>query len=345
MKYILRILAVLAIVILAIFVAFAYRIRPRYDNKGINKLDKGSSKDKIEEVDAYKVFDGDKPLRILLLGIDKSETRDRGDSKSNTRTDTIMLFSIFPKEKKVQIVSVPRDSYVTIHGWGKHKVNSAFNPKVYPDGGLDLTVKTVEDYLEVPIDHYALVDYDAVTKIVDAVGGVDVVWDHDDYTYIDDWVVPPLEISLKRGINHLDGEGAVRYLRTRKAYQNQDLGRIESQQNFLLLLFDKMKSPAIILKVPEIIDIVDQYVETDFNYAQLASLAKFGLGLERDDIHTATLEGRNKSGVNLGGYVVDVYELNHEKALDLVKNFPANIEEKSPAEGQLDNSKVQEENK
>lgn len=71
----------------------------------------------------------------------------------------------------------------------KNKINSAFNDKVYPNGGLDLTVKTVEDLFDVKIDHYAVVDYKAVIGVVDAVGGMDIYWDHKDYHYEDNWVV------------------------------------------------------------------------------------------------------------------------------------------------------------
>lgn len=323
MKYIYRIFVVLSIIILSLLVLIAYRIKPQYENKGINQLNKSERKEDelFDDKNLINVFDGNKELRILLLGVDKSKTKDKYDDGENMRTDTIMLFTIFPEAKKVQIVSIPRDSYVTIHGYGKHKINSAFNPKVYPNGGLDLTVKTVEDFLDVEIDHYAIVDYKAVIEIVDTLGGIDVYWDHPDYSYTDDWVIPPLEINLKTGNNHLDGINAVSYLRARKALSDQDIGRIKNQQDFLMLLFDKIKNPATFFKIPRLLDIVDQYIETDFSYGQLAYLAKFGLSLERSDISTHTLEGSDKRGVDLGGYKVDVYEVNREKAKELVKSY------------------------
>ena len=323
MKYIYRIFVVLSIIILSLIVVIAYRIKPQYENKGINQLNRSQKKEDqiFDDKNLINVFEGDKELRILLLGVDKSKTKDKYDDGKNMRTDTIMLFTIFPKDKKVQIVSIPRDSYVTIHGYGKHKINSAFNPRVYPDGGLDLTVKTVEDFLDIEIDHYAIVDYKAVIEIVDTLGGIDVYWDHPDYSYTDDWVIPPLEINLKTGNNHLDGINAVSYLRARKALNDQDIGRIKNQQDFLMLLFDKIKSPATFFKIPRLLDIVDQYIETDFSYGQLAFLAKFGLSLERSDISTHTLEGSDKRGVDLGGYKVDVYEVDREKARELVKSY------------------------
>lgn len=323
MKYIYRIFVVLSIIILSLIVLIAYRIKPQYENKGIDQLNRPQRKEDqiFDDKNLINVFEGDNELRILLLGVDKSKTKDKYDDGKNMRTDTIMIFTIFPEDKKVQIVSIPRDSYVRIHGYDKHKINSAFNPRVYPDGGLDLTVKTVEDFLDVEIDHYAIVDYKAVIEIVDTLGGIDVYWDHPDYSYTDDWVIPPLEINLKRGNNHLDGINAVSYLRARKALDDQDIGRIKNQQDFLMLLFDKIKNPATFFKIPRLLDIVDQYIETDFSYGQLAFLAKFGLTLERSDISAHTLEGREKSGVNLGGYKVDVYEVDIEKARELVKSY------------------------
>jgi LCP family protein required for cell wall assembly len=323
MKYIYRIFIVLTIIILSLVVLIAYRIKPQYENKGVNRLksDKTGQTEIFDDKNLINVFESNKELRILLLGVDKSKTKDKYDDGKNMRTDTIMLFTIFPEDKKVQIVSIPRDSYVTIHGYGKHKVNSAFNPKVYPNGGLDLTVKTVEDFLDIDIDHYAIVDYKAVIEIVDALGGVDVYWDHPDYSYVDDWVIPPLKIDLKEGNNHLDGINAVSYLRARKGLEDQDIGRIQNQQNFLMLLFDKVKQPSTIFKIPELLDIVDKYIETDFSYGELAYLAKFGLSLEKSDISTYTLEGKRRTGVNLGGYEVEVYELDMDKAKEIVKSY------------------------
>lgn len=329
MKHLYRIFIILSFTLLSGLVIFAHSIKPSSSNKGLDKLTNESKEEAMaltKENENVEVFDNDKPLRILVLGVDKSATLDATEDQNGMRTDTMMLFTIDPKHDKVQLVSIPRDSYIRIHGFDKNKINAAYNDKVYPGGGLNLTVKTLEDFFDVKIDHYGIVDYKAVVGIVDAVGGIDITWEHDDYHYEDNWVVPPLVVDLKKGDNHLDGESAVAYLRTRKAYANQDIGRIGAQQDFLLKLFDKLKSPSIILKVPKLLNIVDEYVETDLNYGEISKLAYYGLTLDRKDIHTATIEGYEKimrqGKLDLSFYIVD-----QEKARKVVHDFPENLEE------------------
>lgn len=317
MKYFYRIVAVLMLCSLAGMVMFLYRIKPDYENKGKDSLI-GKKEDSILDTKGTEVFNDNEVLRVLVLGVDKTATKQLSEEKNGMRSDTIMLFSIDPANNRVQLLSVPRDSYIRIHGYDKNKINAAFSDIVYPKGGLNLVAATVEDLLDVKIDHYALIDYKAVTQIVDAVGGMDVEWDRPDYTYKDDWVVPPLEISMKRGINHLDGKKAVDYLRIRKAYEGQDIDRIGAQQGFLMMLFDKLKSPSMILKIPELLDIVDEFVETDLTYGQMVTLARFGLGVDREDISTATLEGTNVNGVKIGRDKVSVYKVDENYAKEVV---------------------------
>ena len=301
---------------------FVYAIKPSSGNKGINKLKNETREEALKkQTEDVKVFDGDNPLRVLVLGVDKSATKDASEEQNGMRTDTMMLFTIDPKDNKVQIVSIPRDSYVRIHGYDKNKINSAFNDKVYPNGGLDLTVKTVEDLFDIKIDHYAIVDYKAVVGIVDAVGGMDIYWDHNDYHYEDNWVVPPLVVDLKRGENHLDGQGA--------------------QQEFLLGLFEKMKSPSIVLKIPALLDIIDEYVETDFNYGEIAKLAYYGLNLQRDDIYTATVNGYAKM-MRQGKHDLSFYIINPKEAQEIVHGFPENVmpKEDENSENALNNGEI-----
>lgn len=339
MKYLYRIFAVLSILLLSILVMFAYSIRKSGQNKGVNKLHVGENK--VQKEESVKVFDGDNPLRVLVLGVDKSATKDASAEENGMRTDTMMLFTIDPKYNKVQIVSIPRDSYIRIHGFDKNKVNAAFNDKVYPGGGLNLTVETIQDFFDIKIDHYAIVDYKAVIDIVDAVGGMDVYWDHQDYHYVDNWVVPPLVVDLKHGENHLDGVAAVAYLRTRKVYKNQDIGRIGVQQDFLLSMFEKLQSPKMIVKIPKLVDIVGEYVETDLNLGEISKLAYYGLGLKRDDIYTATVDGYPKM-MKQGKHDLSFWIVNQEKARELVHGFPEREikqEEEKAKQQQVDEDK------
>ena len=126
-----------------------------------------------------------------------------------------------------------------------------------------------------------------------------------DYSYEDTYVVPNLHIDFKKGKQKLDGADAVRYLRIRKIYEDQDIDRIQVQQRFLMQLFEKVKRPMMILKIPELIDIALDNIETNLSYGQIAYLAKMGLDMERDDIQTDTLVGDNQRIGNIEYYVVD----------------------------------------
>ncbi|WP_036730395.1 LCP family protein [Peptoniphilus mikwangii] len=340
MKYVYRTFIVISILSLSILVALVYRIKPTHENKGINKLKNETVESAFEE-DKKKdinVFETDKPLRILVLGVDKTATVNMSEEQNGMRSDTIMLFTIDHKNNKVQMFSIPRDSYIKIHGYAKNKINASFNEFVYPNGGLGLTVSTIEDFLDVKIDHYAIVDYKVVSGIVDAVGGIDINWEHKDYFYRDDWVVPPLEINLKHGINHLDGMGAVSYLRARKVYKDQDIGRISAQQGFLMLLFDKLKSPATFFKLPQLLDIVDEFLETDLNYGEISFLAKYGLSLNREDIIGEKLIGHGEN-VEIGNEIQNVYVVSIDEARKIINEFPQKLIEKQ-AEEQLQEDEI-----
>lgn len=117
MKYLYRIFIALSITFLSLLVIFVYAIKPSSETKGINKLKHETREEALKkQTENVQVFDGDNPLRVLVLGVDKSATKDASE-QNGMRTDTMMLFTIDPKHDKAQIVSIPRDSYVRIHGY------------------------------------------------------------------------------------------------------------------------------------------------------------------------------------------------------------------------------------
>ncbi|MDQ0509119.1 LCP family protein required for cell wall assembly [Peptoniphilus ivorii] len=312
MKYIKIAVVTLAILVLAGGLALGYRIQGGFSQSGkVSKEDVAQAKEKIDAMDTTNPFNGDDPLHILLFGIDKTATTDMSAEKNPTRSDVIMLVTIDPVTKRAQLLSLPRDTYVNIEGHeGKTKLGHA-----YAYGGEALAEKTVEEFLDVRIDYYATVDYEAVKRLVDAVGGIEVDIPFD-YTYEDTYVVPNLKIDFKKGKQKLNGDDAVRYLRIRKIYENQDIDRIQVQQKFMMQLFDKLKHPAMLLKVPELIDITLENVETNLNYGQLAYLAQFSLGMGGEDIQTDTLVGENKRIGEVEYYIVD-----QDTAQEQVKRF------------------------
>jgi polyisoprenyl-teichoic acid--peptidoglycan teichoic acid transferase len=107
----------------------------------------------------------DGPLSVLVLGVDT-----RPDSEEmGSRTDTIMLVQVVPKTGDVKLLSVPRDLFVEVESGEKDKINAAYNY-----GGVDKTIDAVENYSGVPVDHYAVVDFEGFETVIDAMGGVRV---------------------------------------------------------------------------------------------------------------------------------------------------------------------------
>ncbi len=329
MKYVYRIFTFLVIVILLAGLFFAYSFRPSTDNIGSKKLKRTIEKEKTEEAkpETLNPFVEDKIMRVLAIGTDNTPTKDDPEAKDRGRADVIMLFSIDPKSKSVHLLSIPRDSRVNIPGVGLDKINAS-----YMYGGIQKTVDTVEEFLGIEIDHYGIVKYNAVEELVDAIGGVDV-YVPSDYRHVDDWVIPPLVIDFKKGWHHVNGEDAVKFLRIRKLYKNSDIDRIGTHQDFLMSIFDELKSPSTIFKLPRLIDIVEKNIETDFNYGQIAYMAYWALDLNRDKIYTDTVQGRGEripTGPN--DMMIDYYIISKENARAQLNKFPNNMQDLSITE-------------
>lgn len=294
------IVAALLIAVLSGALVLGYELVDRPMTKRSHELSQEEAAKSINKLDTTNPFTGDDPLHILLFGIDKTATTDMTEEGNPTRSDVVMLVTIDPVTKRAQLLSLPRDTYVNIKGHdGKTKLGHA-----YAYGGEKLAEETVENFLDVKIDYYATVDYGAVERLVDAVGGIEVDIPFD-YNYEDTYVVPNLHIDFKKGKQKLNGADAVRYLRIRKIYEDQDIDRIQVQQRFMMQLFDKLKRPMMILKIPELIDIALDNIETNLSYGQIAYLAKMGLGMDRENIQTDTLVGENKRIGNIEYYIVD----------------------------------------
>lgn len=311
MKVLYRIFVGLTIVLLSLGLYFGYMLKPEESQAGKPTI-KNENKDP-DEIPRVNAFDGDNPLHILVLGIDKTATEELDKDENPSRTDTIMLFTIDPVSKSAQLLSIPRDSYVNVPGYGMTKINHAFAYGEYP-----LTKKTVEQFLDIDVDFYAIVDYDAVRELTKTIGGVEVYMPVD-YKYTDPSVKPPLEIDFHKGYHLVEGDDAVRFLRIRKAFDDQDIGRIGQQQKFLMSIFKKMKQPGMLMNLPDLIDIVQKYIDTDLTYGQIADLAYFGLNMDMDDVQMTTLEGGGQRIGDLDYWVVDKWSA-RKQLNDFIEN-------------------------
>ncbi len=196
---------------------------------------------------------------VLIMGVDI-----RKDDVG--RSDTMMIATIDPRLDQATLLSIPRDTRVKIRGRGYDKINAAF---AY--GGVSLAESTVENFLGIDIDHYVLIDTSSFVKIIDAIGGVDIDVEKRMY-YEDPWDDNGgLVIDLYPGQQHMDGKTAVTYVRYRDS--EGDIGRVKRQQAFMAACMDKVTSPEIIPRIPNIAREVMDAVETDMSLRQLLELA------------------------------------------------------------------------
>lgn len=230
---------------------------------------------------------GPRKQNILLLGVDSNG--EDSDLWVGTRTDTIVLLNIDPRSKSLNAISIPRDSKVYLpKNMGIQKINAA-----HAIGGIDMTIKTIEDTLGVKVDRYIMVHDEAVRKIVEALGGIDIYVEknmhYNDYS-------GNLHINLTKGDHHLDADEAIGYLRFRHDAMG-DIGRTQRQQWFLRGLLQEMQKPQTIAKIPQILSIAKEYVKTDMSLYEMSQYAALAKHFDIDNIEIATLPGApNKKG-------------------------------------------------
>lgn len=220
------------------------------------------------------------PINILLLGTDDG---DPDQPRSPRRSDTMIVASINPDQKTVNLLSIPRDSKVTIPGHpGYDKITHAF---FY--GGASLAVRTVEANFHIPINYYVTIDWQAFIKVVDILGGVDLNVEQD-MDYEDPY--ENLSIHLHKGPQHLNGEKAGEYVRFRHD-ELGDIGRVERQERFLKALSNQMFQAGTLMKLPALITTISNYVQTDMPPYTLIKTATLLKNMNSDFLHSEMLPG------------------------------------------------------
>ena len=224
-----------------------------------------------------------KPFTILLLGADhrKGETA--------YRTDTIILAKVDPEQRRVWMLSIPRDTKVLIPKHGYEKINAA-----HALGGPELTIETVESFTGVPINHYMEVNFRGFQAAVDALGGV--------------WVNVPKAINDKKaasqsvhqraakipaGYQLLNGEHALTFVRTRD-FADADISRMKDQQIFFKALADQIAKTDV-PKMIRVINAVAPNIQTDMSLVQMIKTAVALKSAGSANLYTATIDGDWKS--------------------------------------------------
>ncbi len=239
----------------------------------------------------------DKRMNVLLMGVDSNG---RGTQRfTGTRSDTMILVSLDPEAKKVGMVSIPRDSRLKLAGeHGVDKINAA-----HAFGGPKLSVETVEENFNVPIDHYMVIDVQGLKKVFEVLGPIEVVVEK--RMHYNDWA-GGLHVALEPGVHRLTPAQAEEYVRFRHDPRG-DIGRTERQQWFLRALANKFKEPSVILKLPDLFRLANQYVVTDLSPEDMAKIATFGKDIKSNQITSATLPG-HATCIHGGSYWQPDYE-------------------------------------
>ena len=218
----------------------------------------------------FEAFADAKRVNLLAVGV------------NDGLSDVLMLVSWDMDSNKVDLISIPRDTYYERDGYtspAQKKINAAYAS----DKGVIATANAVSDVLMgIPINYYAIIDYDAVESIVDGVGGVPIDVPKA-MKYDDPYDDPPLHIRIPAGQQTLDGEHAVQYLRFRKGYSNGDIGRVES-------LFKQCVEHGIV----DSAKLITSNVKSDVTLGAASKYALKAMGLESNAITTYTLPGEGQ---------------------------------------------------
>lgn len=233
-------------------------------------------------------FNKQDPISILLMGVDEREN-DRG------RSDSLILLTVNPKDQSTKMVSIPRDTRTMIAGQKKEdKINHA-----YSYGGLDTTIETVEDFLDIPVDFYIEVNMKSFKDIVDAVGGVKVN-NSLDFKYEG--------VHFPKGQIELNGTDAVNYSRMRYEDPRGDFGRQDRQIQILKAVINKGASFNSLANYNDILDVIAKNVRTNLTFNNMidiqANYKEARLGLQQVRI--------NGKGTEINGvyyYIVPQSEL------------------------------------
>ena len=219
----------------------------------------------------------EEPFTVLVMGTERNPKYPNGPNL----TDTMIVLSYNPKTHTAGMLSVPRDIWVNIPGVGPQRINTALE-----FGGTKTAALTVERYIGVPIEYYALVSYPAFVNLVNDVGGilVNVPQNIDDTCFPNGSETACTVFQLSQGWHLLNGTTALKFIRERHAFATGDLQRDADQQQALLALKTALLKPSNLLQVPKLISALQSLVTTNIPYADLPQLAREVINLNTSSI-------------------------------------------------------------
>jgi LCP family protein required for cell wall assembly len=233
-------------------------------------------------------WSGAERVTILLMGLDY---RDWVEQRGYPRTDSMMLVSIDPVAHTAAMLSIPRDLWVEIPGFGHNRINTAYPSgeiNRLPGGGAELAMRTVESVVGVPIQYYAIIEFSTFERMIDEIGGIDVL------------VPARIKISpigrqsrwLEAKPYHLDGADALAYARVRKA-AGDDFGRAERQQQVAMAVIDRIVGfdvlPRLLPRVPALYQELRSGITTNMTLDQMVAFGASAIQIPKDNIRRGVI--------------------------------------------------------
>jgi len=314
-----RILTIVAIVLSLIIVLttlYGFSLYNKYQEtlKKISIIDETEELPKDNEDSPVK---SEEPFILLIYGISA-----RMDSNEIGHSDTMMLALVDPQEVSVQLISIPRDSYVEIPGYGMNKINVA-----YPYGGSKLMIETLESWLSIDISGYVSINFKGFIDLIDLFEGIELevnrVMRYDD-------PIDGTSIKLSPGLQVLDGKNALDFVRFRHSNDGRhdsDYDRMERQQQALKALANKLTFMKSLPKLFNIMDILSDNVKTSLSPKRTEELIKTFRNIKPQNIETDSIRG--------GGHKIDDvwYELIPDDELIRIKELLEEFLNKRPLKG------------
>ncbi|MGX9133362.1 LCP family protein [Rummeliibacillus sp. JY-2-4R] len=272
--------------------SYAYHLYKSGEKAANQAFDKSNTRVKSALRDS-KVEPLKDNITILFVGIDDSKEREQGSDHS--RSDALMLATLNNKDKSVKLLSIPRDSYVYIPYVGyEDKITHA-----HAYGGTQATIDTVENLLNVPVDYYYRLNFDAFIDIVDALGGIEV---NVPYALHELDENDKRTVNLKPGKQLLNGREALALARTR--HQDSDIQRGERQQMILEAIIKKASSVQSLTKYDDILAAVGKNMKTNMTFGEMKSLAAYVKG-GMPKVDSLSLKGYDDMSTGVYYYKLD----------------------------------------
>lgn len=297
-----------------------------YGSKVVSFLDGISSDSETvndaETIQMTQQLEDLEPFSAVILGTDVVD-------QGTARSDTIIVTTVNPKEQSMKMVSIPRDTLITLPNGVTEKINAAF-----ATGGPLLARAMISNYLNIPIDFFATMDFRGLVELVDAVGGITVNSDLEfsESNYMDR--SNPIQIS--EGIQELDGAQALGYARMRKKDPRGDFGRQQRQREVIIEVLDKLVSFRTIANLTSVLNAVEPYLSTNATSEQMLAIAGNYAGAA-ENIEQLELKGADRREyVPHYGHELYVWEPFEESMAEVQHELRVHLELEEPEEELID---------